>query len=173
MSKRKSKFWLEKESIFIGLATYHLALCGLPADLAEDVVQEAFLRFESTISNKRKAAWEPELRTAIRHLVIDLARKRDNHTDELPHPDTTPSATTSQLNELIDRDLRQQADEELSKELLPVEREALRLHITELKTHKEIGRILGVSDRQVRRYILTGLKKTTVFLNENRDRFSF
>jgi RNA polymerase sigma factor (sigma-70 family) len=141
--------------------------------MARDIVQEAWFRFDKTISRKRKKAWEPQLRTTIHNLVIDAARRRDNHLGALPSSDLTPSAEESPEDNVIDRDLRRHADAELSNTLLPAEREALRLHLVENKTHVEIGEILGVSDRTVRRYIVAGMEKTRVFLNENRGRFQF
>jgi RNA polymerase sigma factor (sigma-70 family) len=173
VSDQKMKFWKEIEPTLHGIATYKLAVAGLPADMAKDTVQQAWLRFDRTISQKRKSAWRPELYKTIDNLVIDAARMRNNHLQALPHVDLIPSNQPSPEKEVIDRDLRQQADAELSKKLLPAEREALRLHLMEKKTHKEIGILLEISDRTVRRHIAAGIEKATAFLNENRDRFSF
>jgi RNA polymerase sigma factor (sigma-70 family) len=140
-------------------------------------MQEAWCRFEKTISAKLlEEVWEPVLCRTVLNLVLDLGRKRDNQTsmkvdiDELPRElndgpkrrSGAPLVTPSHEAAVVNRVFAEQATARLG--LSPPEREALRLQIMDLQTQEEIAERLGVSARQVRRYILDGMTKVRAFL---------
>ncbi len=119
---------------------------------AEDVVQEAWLRFSAAAGKDRgdaKPIIEPAayLYRIVRNLAIDLARRLSA---EAPHPSSeavlndVPADTADPERKAVDRDQLRALAAALD-ELPARTRHAFDLHRFEEKTYAEIGQILGIS----------------------------
>jgi len=128
------------------------------ADLARDVVQEAFLR----LCVQPREAVEPHLAewlyTVCRNKALDVRRKekrmtelKDETTDSWASPDPSPGAALEQADE-ASRAAR------LMEHLSDNQQEVLRLKFQHGLSYKEISRVTNLSVTNVGFLIHTGLK---------------
>lgn len=111
-----------------GIFRYALSILK-DVQLAEDVLQETFVRLLSgkhSVQPGKEQAW---LYKVAHNLCYDILRKRNWETGELPEPAGTESY------EYI----------ELTAGLEPTEREIVTLKIIGGLTHKEIAKVMGVT----------------------------
>lgn len=126
MNKTLIYSWYEQHKT--GIFRYSLSILK-DAHLAEDVLQETFLRLLSgkyTVQPGKEQAW---LYKVAHNLCYDILRKRNWETGELPEP------AGKENYEYID----------LTAGLDTTEREIVTLKIIGGLTHKEIARIMGLT----------------------------
>jgi RNA polymerase sigma-70 factor (ECF subfamily) len=116
------------------------------AELAADIVQEAFLRL--ILADRRGALPENELawlRRVVGNLVIDLARRRATRVARSPHRDESPEAPETAV-------LRREAQHELHVALGVLSPDARRALLLEGEGYRpaEIATIFGKSPEAMR-----------------------
>ena len=133
------------------LVSYAGRIVGDPAR-AEDVVQEAWLRFSAAASKDRggdKPIAQPVayLYRIVRNLAVDVTHRLGA---EAPHPASEallsdlPATTADPERKAVDRDQLRALSAALN-ELPARTRYAFDLHRFDEKTYSEIGEILGIS----------------------------
>ena len=146
------------------LGRYALSLCG-SASLAQDAVQETFLRLCKADRAKIEGHEAQWLFTVCRSRVLDLRRKEKpmqtlspTDTEHLPAEGPTPSDTAmhSDAESLVPRLLGQLPERQA---------EAIRLKFQQRLSYREIAHVMSVSEGNVGFLIHTGLKALRTRMN--------
>jgi RNA polymerase sigma-70 factor, ECF subfamily len=128
---------------------------------AEDVVQEAFVRFWR---HQRELPGDPRalLIVSIRRAALDLARRNDRRQAREQRADGGPEETVTLFVRLPgEGDERRQEIEAALQRLPDEQREVLVLKIWQELTFEQIGEVLGISPNTAAsryRYALTALR---------------
>lgn len=124
--------------------------------LAEDIVQDAFVRFYSNNTYKETGKKLAYLYTIARNLCIDSYRRTQIiNIDEVREDVELRTATNSEVDEALDRMSAERAMACLSEE----ERELVILRYNQELSNAEIGEILGMSRWAVHRRLQKCLAK--------------
>jgi len=124
-------------------ALYRFALLRVGADVAEDVIQETWLRAARGLAGFR---WQASLRTWLTGIALNLCRehyRRGLRLAAVPDSELAPNAadTPTEAFDLADGVQLRQAVLSLAEGY----REVLLLHDVEGHTHQEIGTLLDIS----------------------------
>lgn len=111
-----------------GIYRFALSILKDP-QLAEDVLQETFLRLLSGKGSPDPGKEQAWLYRVARNICYDILRKRKRETDEVPHA-AVPAKDSWEFMELI-------------APLPPKDREVVALKIIGGLTHREIAAVLG------------------------------
>lgn len=120
--------WYEQYKV--GIYRFSLSILKDP-QLAEDVLQETFLRILSGKGNPDPGKEQAWLYRVARNICYDILRKRKRETEEAIN---TPGPTGNQWEFL-----------ELIAPLSPVEQEIVSLKIIGGLAHKEIAKVMGIT----------------------------
>lgn len=149
------------ESLYTPLYRYVLSRCH-DVELANDVCQQAFLRFYEALDG-----YEPD-KTPLAYLFTIAKRLLINHYEKKsPVPfdeallETIDDASVDIVEESHIRLLAQSINEYLPS-LTSDEQEVVRMHYYGELTHKEIGGILGKEEASVRKIKERALKKLRI-----------
>ena len=124
--------------------------------LAEDIVQDTFVRFYSNNTYKETGKKLAYLYTIARNLCIDSYRRTQIiNIDEVREDVELRTATNSEIDEALDRMSAERAMACLSEE----ERELVILRYNQELSNAEIGEILGMSRWAVHRRLQKCLAK--------------
>ena len=130
---------------------------------AEDVVQEAWLRFSAATEKERAEAeriTQPigYLYRIVRNLATDVARRlsADSWTEDTPALEAAPAPEADPERQAVDRDALRVVAAALD-ELPPRTRLAFDLHRFGDKTFAEIGRQLGISQARAHNLVQEAL----------------
>ncbi len=129
-------------------------------DLAEDIVQKAFLSLWQAVHQDRRALTEPYLYTIARNSLIDYYRKKKEIL-YAPEDPLWQGIATPEGDPLAEREVAEEHGtlEETLRTLPPLEGEALRLKFFADRTTREISQILETSEANVRQLECRGLKR--------------
>lgn len=120
--------WYEQYKV--GIYRFSLSILKDP-QLAEDVLQETFLRFLSGKGNPDPGKEQAWLYRVARNICYDTLRKRKRETGEVPNAPAPPQGSWEYL--------------ELIAPLSPEEQEIVSLKFLGGLTHKEIAKVLGIT----------------------------
>ncbi|MBQ7420771.1 MAG: RNA polymerase sigma factor [Prevotella sp.] len=131
---------------------YRLALrITLNPQEAEDVVQDTLIK----VWNKRESWTDIEsieafCLTICRNLALDRLRKADNQHESLEQESNyEPAAPSNPQDQMIQRDRFEQV-RRLINSLPEKQRSCIQLRDLEGKSYKEVAKVLGISEEQVK-----------------------
>lgn len=129
-------------------------------DLAEDIVQKAFLSLWQAVHKDRRSLTEPYLYTIARNSLIDYYRKKKEIL-YAPEDPLWQGIATPAKSPLAEREVAEERGtlEETLRALPPLEGEALRLKFFADRTTREISQILETSEANIRQLQCRGLKR--------------
>jgi len=140
-----------------------LARLTLREDVAEDLLQELFLKLRDSAGFRRADHPAAYARRAAVHLAFDWHRRNDRRPPQAPLPEELPGQEPSGLDALVRR-------EELGGvvrclgELPEASRDCLVLHYLEQEPYEEIARALGKTPHQVRALCHKGIARLRLLL---------
>lgn len=124
------------------------------SEVAKDIVQESFTRVWLKRDEINATKLKSYLFTTCHHLIVDWVRKNQRLVKE-NGPEETYTPQQSDLKEIIDQALDKLND---------VQRSVLMLRDYEGYDYKEIGKITGLKESQVKVYLFRARKKMKAYL---------
>lgn len=140
MNRQQVHIWYEKYKV--GLFRFAFSILK-DFDSAEDVLQEVFLRLLSGKYAPEPGKQQAYLYRAARNLCYDELRRQKRHREE-----AQATAATEDYAYL-----------ELIAPLEPKEREIVTLKIVGGLTHREIGKVMGITEQAAKKRYLRAIEK--------------
>jgi RNA polymerase sigma-70 factor (ECF subfamily) len=138
----------------------YLMRIGSPADLAEDLAQEAMLKVwrKARLYDPAKSSASTWIFTIARNLRIDAARRAARPQPEEGDPDFTPQAAP-QADETVERSQRDVQIRHAFENLPKAQYDVVALHFLEDATHSEIASRLRLPLGTVKSRLRLALEK--------------
>ena len=143
----------------------------LREDIAEELMQELFIKLSHSRGPKKIANWEAYARKAAINLAFDFRRKQKHTTLPLKNTNVPASNDNSPLGKLIQTEEFQETLNAIDK-LNKASREAIVMRYIQQESYETIAEQLGKSSHQVRALCSRAINHLRDMLEPDRRKFT-